>query len=271
MKKTLAWTLVAVVLAAAAWLLSRRADLWEQEQATLQPPPIPRQEEAAPRIRHPVEDIQLESLPEPPPEPLPPLAESDPAILGEAKQVLGEESVETWWVNEQIVNRVVATVDSLTGKRLAPLMSPVRPVPGRFTVLGEGDAAAISPANAERYTPYVKMVEAIDVPTLLPLYVRYYPWFQQAYRALGYPHGYFNDRLIEVIDQLLATPQPPDPIPVVQSEAVYKYADPGLESLSAGQKILLRLGHGQSEIVRAKLREIRDAIAGPSGPSAPAG
>jgi len=267
MKKILAWTLVVAVLAATAWLLSRRADLWEREQASLQPPPIPEQEEPTPQIRHPVEAIRLESLPEPPPEPLPPLAESDPVVIGEAEKVFGQETVETWWVDEQVVNRLVATIDSLSAARLAPLMSPVRPVPGKFTVLGEGAAAAISPANAERYTPYVKMVEAMDIHELLPLYLRYYPWFQQAYQALGYPHGYFNDRLIEVIDQLLATPQPPDPIPVVQSEALYKYADPELESLAAGQKLLLRLGHGQSEVVRAKLQEIRDAIAGPSGPA----
>ena len=38
------------------------------------------------------------------------------------------------------------------------------------------------------------------------MYKQYYPLFQQAYVDLGYPEGYFNDRLVEVIDHLLATP-----------------------------------------------------------------
>ena len=38
------------------------------------------------------------------------------------------------------------------------------------------------------------------------LYLHFYPLFQQAYQSLGYPNGYFNDRLVATIDNLLAAP-----------------------------------------------------------------
>ena len=48
------------------------------------------------------------------------------------------------------------------------------------------------------------------------LYRRLYPLFQQAYAELGYPTGHFNDRLVEVVDHLLAAPEPTQP-PAVQA------------------------------------------------------
>ena len=41
----------------------------------------------------------------------------------------------------------------------------------------------------------------------------------------------------------------------------YEYADPKLESRSAGQKLLLRMGPGNEALLKAKLRELRKAVA----------
>ncbi|HQU43635.1 MAG TPA: DUF3014 domain-containing protein, partial [Pirellulales bacterium] len=42
---------------------------------------------------------------------------------------------------------------------------------------------------------------------------------------------YFNDRLVSVIDHLLAAPEPAGPVALVQPKIIYKFADPQLESL----------------------------------------
>ena len=62
------------------------------------------------------------------------------------------------------------------------------------------------------------------------VYFRFYPLFQQSYQNLGYPNGYFNDRLVQVIDMLLATPQPTGPIELVRPNVMYTFADPTLEA-----------------------------------------
>ena len=41
----------------------------------------------------------------------------------------------------------------------------------------------------------------------------------------------------------------------------YEFADPALESQSAGRKLLLRMGPGNAARVKAKLTEIRSRIA----------
>jgi hypothetical protein len=104
------------------------------------------------------------------------------------------------------------------------------------------------------------MVEAIDAKKLVAVYVHFYPLFQQAYRELGYPNGYFNDRLVEVIDNLLAAPDTREPVRVVRPKVFYEFAEPELEALPAGQKILIRIGAANASRIKAKLREIRGEL-----------
>ncbi|MFX9123653.1 DUF3014 domain-containing protein, partial [Acinetobacter baumannii] len=40
----------------------------------------------------------------------------------------------------------------------------------------------------------------------------------------------------------------------------YEYADPKLEALSAGEKLLLRMGPSNEAVIKAKLRELRRSI-----------
>jgi len=74
---------------------------------------------------------------------------------------------------------------------------------------------------------------------------------------------YFKDRFIFVIDHLLATPEVIGTIELVQPKVFYKYADPALQKLSAGQKTLLRIGPANMAIVKTKLMEIRKRLAAP--------
>ena len=75
-----------------------------------------------------------------------------------------------------------------------------------------------------------------------------------------HPPRYFNDRVIQVIDHVLATPDLRDPIALTQPGVLYEYADPKIEALSAGQKLLIRMGSDNATFVKHKLRELRAAL-----------
>jgi hypothetical protein len=106
----------------------------------------------------------------------------------------------------------------------------------------------------------VAAVSQLDAKQLGALYIHYYPLFQESYQNLGYPNGYFNDRLVEVIDNLLATPEPKGPIELVRPNVMYTYADPALEGRTAGQKLLIRMGAENAKAIKAKLTELRALI-----------
>ncbi len=211
---------------------------------------------APPPVQHPIEQAITEPTPEPPP-PVPTIEESDDAILVALGDMLGSEKVGALLKPQFIIQRFVATVDSLPRRKLQPEQLPVKNVPGNLIVLGSGDAITLAPANAQRYTPYVDLIEQTDAAQLVSLYVRLYPLFQQAYRELGDPEAYFNDRLIAVIDHLLAAQIPADPIYLQRPKVFYLYTETAIEERSAGEKLMIRLGPGNAARVKKKLHEIR--------------
>ena len=219
------------------------------------PPPAPTQAQAAtePAVRNPIpvpSDLK----------PLPPLKDSDPEVRESLIGALGAKAVSQFLIPENVVRHAVATIDNLPRRKVAVELRPVKPTPGATAVAAQGDITTLGSANFERYTPFVKAVQSADTTALVDVYFRLYPLFQQSYEDLGYPGQYFNDRLVEVIDDMLRAPDLQGPIEVTQPKVFYEYADPKLESLSAGQKLLLRMGPANEALVKAKLRELRKAV-----------
>ena len=192
--------------------------------------------------------------------PLPPLKESDHDVRQSLVDVFGAKAVTQFLVPENIVRHIVVTVDNLPRKKVAIELRPIKPTPGTTATASQGDITTIAAANFERYAPFIKVVQNTDTKTLTSVYFRLYPLFQQSYEDLGYPGQYFNDRLVEVIDDMLKTPDVQGPIEITQPRVFYEYADPKLEGLSAGQKLLLRMGPANEAAMKAKLREFRKAI-----------
>jgi len=194
-------------------------------------------------------------------EALPALNDSDPIVQQSLADVLGRPTLESLLVPQNIVRHIVVTIDNLPRHKIAVELRPVKPTAGQTVVSTEGDLTVLSEGNFARYATFVHAVQAVDVKALAAAYQRFYPLFQQAYEDLGYPGKYFNDRLVEVIDHLLETPEVAPPIQLEQPRVFYTFADAGLEGRSAGQKLLIRMGPANVRIIKAKLREFRADIA----------
>ena len=255
MKSPFVWIAVLVVAGMGAlyyWKNVRQVPA----PAALPPPPVAKAPEVPPEpvkppaIQHPIPEAPT------PAKPLPSLADSDPAAQDALAKLFGAESIARAFNTDAAVRRFVATVDNLPRKTTAARLMPVKPVPGPFAVEGGGPATTIGPQNPLRYRPYIVAMEGVEAKRMVATYVQLYPLFQTAYEELGYPNGYFNDRLIEAIDDMLAAPDVPSP-KLAQPKVLYEFADPSLESLSAGQKILVRMGPENAKRVKDKLRAIR--------------
>jgi hypothetical protein len=187
---------------------------------------------------------------------LPSLGASDDAIKVALRTLWSHGTLELLRF-DNLIRRVVATIDNLPRPELAERLRPATPAPGQFRTVGKTAALAVSPQNFARYSRYIELVKAADAGRLVQIYVKFYPLFQQAYQDLGYPNAYFNDRLIEVIDHLIAAPPLPDDARLEQPKVFYQFADSDLEQRSAGEKILMRIGNENAAVIKAKLRTIR--------------
>ncbi len=262
MNNPLVW-LAGVVIAAgaAAWFY------WRAPVAPIAPapPPVAATPNAVtpaepPKILYPIADAPASATP------LPSLAGSDELAAQTAAALVGRDAFARLVVPDELIRRIVVTVDNLPRKTVAQRLLPTRPVPGAFIVAGGDSALAIGDQNAFRYRPYVLALEAADARAWVAAYTKLYPLFQTAYRELGYPDTYFNDRLVAAIDDLLAAPDVAAPR-LVQPKVLYQFADAGLEDRSAGQKLMIRMGPDNAARVKAKLATLRRELTGkPPGP-----
>ncbi len=248
---------IIVLIAAAAaayyfwpWSEPPKLPVQPQVEAPAAPPPL------AQGPQHPIPEGAEQQ-----PKPLPTVKESDPAMRDAITDLIGADAFQRFIQPDEILHRIVATIDNLPRKSYAARLNPMKTPGGMFATTGKDESLATSSANSERYAPYVRVLDAVDTGKLVAAYIHFYPLFQKAYVDLGYPNGYFNDRLVEVIDDLLAAPDVPGPVKLVVPHVLYEYADPDLQSRSAGQKLLIRMGGENAAKVKAKLREIREQVA----------
>lgn len=253
MRKTIWWLILivvaGVVLSVAYYATQKKPPRFvppAAEAPATKPP-------AEPEIRYPIQQ-------EPQEKPLPALNESDPAVKEALGRLWGDKTLERFFHLNEFIRRVVVTIDNLPRQKVALRLMPVKQAPGQFRFTGKGESLTVASDNAARYAPYMKLAEAVDSAKLVAVYVRFYPLFQQAYQDLGYPQAYFNDRVVEVIDHLLAAPELPAEAKLVRPKVFYQFADPDLERRSAGQKIMMRIGNENASTIKTKLREIRDEL-----------
>ena len=235
------------------------------------PPPAPAAD-AAPAVQHPVDANAPEGEGKDPAEPLPALADAGPRVNQMLERLFGRQNVLTFLQPDRFVSHAVATVDNLAREQAPVAVWPINPTPQRFTTLRQGgNGEVIHPDNSRRYQPLVGLIESMDTAQAVKLYRSHYPLFQKAYEELGFPGRYFNDRLVQVIDHLIDTPVP-EKAPAVQLVEVkgtvpslrpwvrYEFADPALQSMSAGRKILVRVGPDNQRRLQSKLADIRQQL-----------
>jgi hypothetical protein len=248
-----AGTLVALAVVAIWYFVVREPEPPAIQRAVDAEPPAP--------VVAPEPAPAIDTPPAEPAIPLPSLDDSDGEIASTLTEAFGEPVVKEYLRTESFIRNVVVTIDSLPRPALSLERRPIQPTLGLFAVSGPEDALALSDENYSRYTPFVTLVARTDGRAIVEVYRRYHPLLQEAYVELGNPDAVFETRVREVIDHLLATPEVAEPIALVQPNVLYEYKDPALEELSAGQKILIRMGPEHRALIKSKLREIRTLLA----------
>ena len=231
----------------------------ESESVPVVEPETPVEPDEPTGPQHPMPELQSDTMTGDLVE-LPPLDDSDAYFLLEIRSAFGTR-IESLLLRDGVIDRLVTTVDSLPRKELPEKIRPV----GRIQIAFAADAAddgtmVLGPSSYERYDGLIAQLYYANTDIAFDTYQRFYPLFQQAYERLGYPDAYFNDRLVEVIDHLIAAPIPAGPIALTRQNVLYEFADPDLEALSSGQKLLLRIGPANTATLKRVLKKFRSRL-----------
>lgn len=252
---------LAVAVAAALMVYWTMVSPEAPEPAPPTTSPVAEEPATPPPPAHPVVAAEPVADEQPDLIPLPSLDQSDEYFKLGLTDVFGD-SVGEMLVESGVIEKIVATIDALPRDQVAEKIRPIGSIVDSFRVAGQDDSGEyfISETNYERYELAVDTVSTANLQALTDLYRRFYPLFQSAYENLGYPDAYFNDRLVEVVDHLLLTPAPAGPIALVRPHVLYEYADESLESLSSGQKMIIRMGEENAAKTKVALSELRQLV-----------
>jgi len=259
--KLLVFILLVAGLAGAFWFF--RDDIFPQavEPVVMQPEAVVEEEPTPSGPVHLIEPFGQSTSPDRKLVPLPPLDDSDSYLLLALIDIFGPD-IGPVLVNEALIDNFVATIDNLTRSHVAEKIRPVNRLSESFIADATDDKGLyyLNPDSYRRYDSLVSLLVGADLAVVAETYRRFYPLFQESYVRLGYPDGYFNDRAVEVIDHLLLTPEPKDPVRLVRPHVLYEFADAELEALSSGQKLLLRMGSENTASIKRILVEFRALI-----------
>jgi len=258
-------TIVALVAVALVLLVVLALIFWPAEEPEPEPQPaeptVMPEPEPRPEPEPPAEPAPE---PKPEPEPLPPLDESDDALVKELKEsVEGEAPLDLLSESEVLrkwVRAINAAEDGDLVHEYRPLITPAPPL--KVAKVGEARTEAeqeyrLLPENYERYDPYVELLTRMEPEQMARLYQRYRPLLEQAFSEQGTDKESFHQVLLNTIDLLLAAPESPEDIRLERPKVFYEFRDPKLESLPAPQKLMVRMGPEHSQTVKRVLRQLR--------------
>lgn len=200
--------------------------------------------------------------PEPDPATLTPekLAEEATLSLDEANAKimdLGREiSDNPLWLKilgqSTVIERAVAAMDFLAeGERPLPALDFLKS-PLAFAAARSGGTMKQTAASLNRYTPLCRMLVALPPDKLAGLYRKLEPALQQAYEKLGYRGQPVRSLLIRACTTILSCPvvEPEEELIPAGSPGLYRWARPEIEGLSKAEKLFLRLGPQNTDMVR---------------------
>src|SRR6185503_1710047 len=191
----------------------------------------------------------------PPPESLPPLAESDAPVSELVRGLSSNPRLASWLATGSVVRRFVAVVDNVADgespKPHVPFLAPE----GEFkTATIRGDRLVIDPRSYDRYDGFADAVASLDTQGTVELYRQLRPLTDQAYGELGRNDRSFDDALRSAIRRVLATPLVEGDVGLTPRVISFGYDDRRLQELGPVEKHLLRLGPRNLRIVQERVR-----------------
>ena len=228
--------------------------------------PVPRRLEEATPAEPPPEpppiqpEPPVEAATEPDPIVLPPLAESDAFVrehlVGELVGTAGAD----WLDESDLVLRAAAVIANGRDGNIPTRLLRFARVPGAFEVEDADGVTVIAPATHARYDALVETATAIPPGHAAELIVLLEPLLVEGLAMLGRPEAP-RALLTATLQHVLDTPVTRDPIAVEQPKVFYLFKNPTLESRSALQKQLLRMGPDNVRALKTYARELASELA----------
>jgi hypothetical protein len=194
---------------------------------------------------------------------LPPLDASDTLVRTLVQSLTESPAVMAWLPTNGLIRNFTVVVSNIAeGPTPAKQLKVLRPA-APFRIVTHDGGTFVDPRSYDRYATIADAVASVDAGGAAKLYATLRPRIEEAHRDLGVSDSF--DRTLErAIVALLSTPAVDGSERLKLKGIGYGYADDRLESLTAAQKQLARMGPRNARVIKAKLRDIALALGIPA-------
>lgn len=262
-------TLASIIIVGGVLYQAQKDDLLDSEilsipeQQVITLPEAPEVPEATIPSSNEIIDEEMEATEEKPT--LPRLDESDQFVRDRISMMSSKEGLKTWLSTDDLLRRSASYLDGLSrgvilGK-IFPLSSPER----TFATHRDGDIIWLNAGNYERYNATIQVLTSIDMKLVAQMFHFSRPLLESAFSELGYQPRQMDGIILTALDRVISTPVIVEPIQLTRDSVIYKFADPGLESLTPLQKQLIRSGPENTQRLQQQAILLKNSLLDPNG------
>ncbi len=186
---------------------------------------------------------------------LPSLNDSDEFVFEGLRALSNGAALIRVLADEQLVRGIVVLVDNISRGGFPQTGLPYKGMSQEMPVRNLDENLYVMDASAHaRFDQIIDTFVAVDTAQAIMLYRTLQPLLQQAYAEIGYRNVDFTDTLLSAINIVLRAPNVEGPYQLVKPSVMYLYADANIENMEEVHKQLIRIGPGNTQKLKAKLR-----------------
>ena len=262
-------TLASIIIVGGVLYQAQKDDLLDSEilsipeQQVITLPKAPMVPEATIPSSNEIIDEEIEATEEKPV--LPGLDESDQFVRDRISLMSSKEGLKTWLSTDDLLRRSASYLDGLSRGVILGKIFPLSSPESNFATHRDGDIIWLNAGNYERYNATIQVLSSIDMKLVAQMFHFSRPLLESAFSELGYQPRQMDGIILTALDQVISTPVIVEPIQLTRDSVIYKFADPGLESLTPLQKQLIRSGPENTQRLQQQAILLKNSLLDPNG------
>ena len=262
-------TLASIIIVGGVLYQAQKDDLLDSEilsipeQQVITLPEAPEVPEATIPSSNEIIDEEMEATEEKPT--LPRLDESDQFVRDRISMMSSKEGLKTWLSTDDLLRRSASYLDGLSRGVILGKIFPLSSPESNFATHRDGDIIWLNAGNYERYNATIQVLSSIDMKLVAQMFHFSRPLLESAFSELGYQPRQMDGIILTALDQVISTPVIIEPIQLTRDSVIYKFADPGLESLTPLQKQLIRSGPENTQRLQQQAILLKNSLLDPNG------
>ena len=262
-------TLASIIIVGGVLYQAQKDDLLDSEilsipeQQVITLPEAPVVPEATIPSSNEIIDEEMEATEEKPT--LPRLDESDQFVRDRISMMSSKEGLKTWLSTDDLLRRSASYLDGLSRGVILGKIFPLSSPESNFATPRDGDVIWLNAGNYERYNATIQVLTSIDMKLVAQMFHFSRPLLESAFSELGYQPRQMDGIILTALDQVISTPVIVEPIQLTRDSVIYKFADPGLESLTPLQKQLIRSGPENTQRLQQQAILLKNSLLDPNG------